>query len=335
MTKRLLALLLAVIMCFVFVGCQDDTQTKDKTNETTATQGVSDSNREGTSTPVLYKANADDGNVVWLFGSIHVGRDDYYPLPDYVMDAYEQSDALAVEFDLNAFEKDISAQTEMLTSMVYTDGTTIGDNIDKEIYDEAVRILEENEVYNSLYDYYMPCMWSSLVDNCLYTKLSIDTENGIDKHLLNLAKKDKKEILEVESAQLQYAMLSGFSPQLQELLLEQSIESYNESDEYKEELNKMQDTWVSGNEKEFSKLISIENELDLHEDEMTEEELELFEEYYNAMIVERNEAMTQYAIDALKSGKEVFICVGAAHIIGEGAIAQNLKELGYKVERVQ
>jgi uncharacterized protein YbaP (TraB family) len=45
--------------------------------------------------------------------------------------------------------------------------------------------------------------------------------------------------------------------------------------------------------------------------------------------------MTEYAEEALKSGKEIFICVGAAHVVGEGAMAEQLRDLGYTVEIVR
>jgi uncharacterized protein YbaP (TraB family) len=45
--------------------------------------------------------------------------------------------------------------------------------------------------------------------------------------------------------------------------------------------------------------------------------------------------MADYAEEAVESGKEVFICVGAAHVVGEGAMADLLEERGYKVELVK
>jgi uncharacterized protein YbaP (TraB family) len=44
--------------------------------------------------------------------------------------------------------------------------------------------------------------------------------------------------------------------------------------------------------------------------------------------------MADYAEEALKSGKEIFICVGAAHVVGEGAVADLLAQRGYTVELV-
>ena len=61
----------------------------------------------------------------------------------------------------------------------------------------------------------------------------------------------------------------------------------------------------------------------------------LYEEYNKAMIVDRNKGMTEYAEQALKSGKEIFICVGAAHVVGKGAMAEQLRDLGYTVEVIR
>ena len=69
--------------------------------------------------------------------------------------------------------------------------------------------------------------------------------------------------------------------------------------------------------------------------EGTEENSEAYHEYTEALTGQRDVDMTQYAVEALQSGEEIFICVGAAHIVGEGAVAENLRELGYTVEIVR
>ena len=44
--------------------------------------------------------------------------------------------------------------------------------------------------------------------------------------------------------------------------------------------------------------------------------------------------LADFAEQALSSGKEIFICVGAAHIVGDGAVADLMSQRGYTVERV-
>jgi len=40
------------------------------------------------------------GNVSYLFGSIHIGSQDMYPMSDRVIEAYQGSDELVVEIDI-------------------------------------------------------------------------------------------------------------------------------------------------------------------------------------------------------------------------------------------
>ena len=317
--RRILSFFIALTICLSLVSCN---------NAAKEEKIPSKQDEKSTSTPLLYKVTDDDGNVTWLFGSIHIGRDDYYPLPDYVLDAYEDSDILAVEADIIEFEDDTEAQMDSLMLMVYRDGTKIDDHIPKKLYEDAKDIIDELDNYMSAYDMYFPVLWSSIIDSFFIEQLGGDSELGIDRHLLEKAKDDGKEIDEIESAEFQYGMMADFSEELQIFLLESSVESYNDKDKAKKEVERMMDLWASGDEKAFAEFIAEED------DEITEKEQEIYEEYQNAMMVERNVSMADYAEDALASGDEVFICVGAAHVIGEGAMAELLTERGYTVEKI-
>ena len=45
--------------------------------------------------------------------------------------------------------------------------------------------------------------------------------------------------------------------------------------------------------------------------------------------------MTAFVEDSLASGEEVFVCVGAAHVVGNGAMVELLRDSGYTVTLVQ
>lgn len=324
MNKRILALLLSFVLCFSLFGCDNRTATP---KESPATATPTNTPEKG-ATPLLYKVTDESGNTIWLFGSIHVGKEEFFPLPDYVMDAFASSEALAVEADIVAFEKDLKGQVAALRNLIYADGTKIKDHVSEETYNSAVEILEENNLYNGLLDTYMPSFWASYIEICTYMKADIDVSLGVDRYFINLANKAEKEILEVESAAFQYGVLGGFSEELQIFLLENAISSYQNLLFTKASLNRLLNLWNAGDEKVFSSYFAEEAAL-------SAAQTPLYEEYQNAMIVSRNDSMTQYAEDALKSGKEIFICVGAAHVVGEGAMAQQLRQLGYTVEIVK
>ncbi len=280
-------------------------------------------------TPILYKVTDGEGNYIWLFGSIHIGKEDFYPLPDYVLNAYNQSDALAVELDAVALQQDMKAQIELMETMLYTDGTTIKDHISPELYNSARKILEENQQYVPAMDYYIPSMWSSAIDNITISKLGLQTDLGIDMHLLNKAKAEGKQILEVESAQLQYNMLASFSAELQEFILNSSVQQGQNPILAKPSYDQLLTLWAQGDEAALDSYLNTQSPL------LTAEQKLLMDEYNDALLTQRNKNMTKYAMAALQSGKKVFICVGAAHVVGRNAVAQQLKALGYTVERVE
>ena len=322
--KKIISLLLIFILCFSLCACEEaeiitpfDTSSPSSSNEPESS---------AKSSPLLYKVTDKSGNVLWLFGSIHVGRDEFYPLPDYVTDAFNSADKLAVEFDIVSYEKDMSAQMQTLRTFLYTDGTTIKDHVSEDAYNKAVKILTDANSYVSMFDQFNASLWTSFLDSILIEKIGADTELGIDRHLINKAFDDKKEIVDVESAESQYEMLAGFSEELQVFLFNETLSSFDDEDLAKKEVTEMMDLWAAGDEKGFAEYLSAE------ENNIPKEQTALYEEYNKAMMTDRNASMTDFAENALKSGEEIFMCVGAAHIVGEGAIAQNLKQLGYTVE---
>lgn len=280
-------------------------------------------------TPAFYKVTDDEGHTVWLMGSIHVGLPSFYPLPAYITDAYKNADALVVECDVVAFSSNLSQQLQALQGMMYHDGSTIGDHLPEELYTYAVEILKEQRQYSSALDVYTPIFWSSAIDNYLTAQMGFDSELGIDMYFLNDAYDTGKEILEIESVEFQYDMLGGFPEQLQVLMLEGSVYNYENPDEAKEQLQALVDAWALGDPEGLYALLSEEGEFE------SEEERELYEIYNDEMIVKRNRNMADYAEEALASGKEVFICVGAAHVVGEGAMADLLQQRGYTVELIR
>lgn len=340
--KKLLCLFLALSLIVCLIGCASTAEPTAEPSKATEAAPSSEPERiqeqendplkstDPAISPLLYKVTDAEGNTLWLFGSIHVGYDYFYPLPDYVYDAYESADAIAFEIDMRALEKDAGAQQQVLSQFMYTDGTTIKDHISPELYTSAVETLESYGSYFPMMDLYKPVMWFMAMDNLLYENVDLDPSLGIDYHLMDKAYADGKKILEVESAQFQYNMLSNFSPELQEFLLNNSVSNLAAPVLAQMSLRLMVKAWECGDEAAFASYFSSQSGIGLPEDDYL-----LYQTYTKAMIDDRNQSMTDFAEDALASGEEVFICVGAAHIVGEGAMADLLAERGYTVELVK
>ena len=339
--KKWLALLLALVLLLCATACDSTSNNRDRDNDNDdnviadtipsdneqpdlSVPSIFEQNGNG---PLLYRVIDDDGDIVWLFGSIHVGYEDFYPLPDYVTDALKGSDGLAVEFDIVNFESDYLAQTNALTKLVYLDGTTIRDHLSEEVYEQAVDAMEDLGIYMSVYDMYMPVLWSSLIDSSLIDEKA--TALGVDRHLIEAAYDLDLPVIDVESADLQYGMMASYSDDLQELLLKSSLDGCADADAYNQEVKDLMDMWAEGDAAALRKYLSSEGE------DLSSEEQPLYEEYNTKMRTERDDNMTDFVLDALDDGEELFVCVGAAHVIGVNGIVDQLQAQGYTVEVVK
>lgn len=277
-------------------------------------------------TPLLYKVTHTNGGVVWLLGSVHVGSPDMYPLPDYVLDAFYAADALAVECDVEAVGE--MTMINCLKQVIYRNGTTIQDHVDSSVYAAAKKVLEENGDYFPELDYYKPVVWADLLSVYSETETGYDGAYGVDLHLLDLAKEKNKRIDEIETAESQYKMLGDFSDNLQQLLLMDALYALEEQDTVAQESLDVVKLWREGNEEALRRELTITIE---------EEEpviAELLEEYKEGMITKRDRVMAEYVEAKLYEAANVFVCVGAAHVVGEGGMIDRLKQWGYTVERV-
>ncbi len=331
--KRIILLLLSLVLLLSLFGCSEaETPAQPTTTAPTvitqppATQATEP--EAETSSPILYRVTDEKGGVAYLLGSIHIGTEEMYPLPDYVLDAYESADALAVECDILEEETDMAEAVEMLMPMVLTDGTTISDYLEEDCYNRAVEILTENISYVPMLDMYKPVMWYMLISNMAVEKAGAKTDLGVDMYFLTDAHETGKTIYEIESAAEQYAVLGNLSMELQALMLESTVCYYDDPESHAY-LREMCHAWAVGD---------AEGILDEGEEDMsafTPEEIALLEEFNESLEGQRNVDMTEYAKEAMASGETVFIVVGAAHILGDDGMANALKEAGYTVMQVE
>ncbi len=292
-------------------------------------------------TPLFYKVTGQNGQTMWLLGTIHVGDHRTGHLPQVIYDAFNAADALAVECDTQAFEEQAEEDEELqeLLSELYTydDGSNTDGHIeDEELYTYALQMMKASGSYNFNTLYFKAHVWQSSLDNFYQQQgYQLTSSKGVDNRLLTMAKDQGKKILEVESNEFQLKMLSGWSEELQEMLLMDTCSV--DYPEYCAGLMELYEAWLAGDEALLTEMISDE----VDTSEMTEEELAeyeqykpLIDEYNNAMGPDRNDDMLKVAIEYLESGDTVFYAVGLAHLLAPDGLVNTLRDAGYTVELV-
>lgn len=285
---------------------------------------------ENKATPLLYKVTGKDGQEMYLMGTIHVGDVKTGFLPQEVYDAFDASDALAVEVDVIAFEEKMENDPELSEQVanyyVNPEGKSTKDLLSEETYEKALKLLKATGSYSETLEYMRPYTWSSVIEDLYMMLGALRPEKGMDMRLLMMAKEQDKKVLEVEETMSHYEMYTNFSQELQEYLLADTVNA--NAIEYCQSVQELYDLWCEGDEAALRQMLSEES------GEMTEEEQALYQEYMDAMIIRRNENMLDVAISYLESGETVFYAVGLAHLLQENGLVDTLREAGYTVEQV-
>ena len=306
--------ILTIAFVLIFTGCQK------KENEI-------DDNKKETATPLFYKISNDENTAtIYLLGSIHAADDSAYPLNETIMSAYENSDYLAVEIDTMAITSNFDLQLELAKKMLYIDGTTIKDELGEELYNKMVEFLETKNSYNNLYDNYKPAFFESLFENVIINDADMDANKGIDAHFLKLAKKDNKNILEIETAEFQYDLLLSNPIELDRLMINSYVDDY---DNNVLEMKELYNAGKKGDIKELEeKLFSSDTE------ELSENEIMMLEHYNQTLITDRNYGMVRALEKYMSEDKNVFCVVGLGHVIGDEGIIKLMQKNGYKIEQL-
>lgn len=274
----------------------------------------------------MWEVTSKDTNAkIYLLGSIHAAKEDTFPLRDTIMDAFEKSDYLAVEFNTTAAMQDTAQLIKCSKLLYYNDGTTIKDHLTEENYTKSKAILEENNMYSPLYDLMNCGFWESLLLEAIMQESNIDYDAGIDSTFIDMATEKGKTILDIESMEFQFGLLSSFSDTYYNMDFKNMLDNI---DGNAEQLNQLYDAWKTGDIAEFLE----EDSEDLNS--LTDEEKQAYDDYEKAMLTDRNIGMADKAEEYLKEDKNVFYVVGFAHMIGDNGIVQLLKDRGYTVKRV-
>lgn len=311
--KRILAWMLIAALLLSAVGC------------TSCVKMAVSQMPEGDKKPVMWKATDADGHTLYLFGTIHVGDGRSDAVLEHIAPTLERCDALAVEFDVVAYQKDLGAAAESMTRFMLTDGTTIEDYLPKELYERSYALLKEAGLLPDLMKTYNLAMWAQLVESAAIVRYSdLDTEHAMDMMLINRAYEKSIPVWEVESAAYQMEVLDSFDDETYLTQIQTTLDSL---ELYGTSLEMMYRVWLSGDRDLFWKMIAAETD-------GSSPEATALEDYNARLINERNVNMAKKAEEYLLSGKTVFFAVGAAHMANEKGIVQLLIDAGYTVEEI-
>jgi uncharacterized protein len=264
----------------------------------------------------LWKVQSSQ-STVYLLGSIHFLKEGVYPLNQTIESAYEASDRLVVEANINDLDKlDLKTLTD---KAFYKDD----DQMEKHVSPATYRLIQKEskrlDMPMDLIRMQKPWFLALSFEATELMRLGYEPQYGVDYHFLAKAQ-GKKEILELESLDEQLSLLSGYSDKEQEQFL---LYTLNTLSSMGGQVEGMVRAWTSGDAQALESIIADAAPPDASLAPVLEK---LFDE--------RNIKMTSKIEGYLSSNGTYFVIVGAGHLVGKRGIVELLKSRGYVVEQL-
>jgi uncharacterized protein len=292
--------LMILLMIFTVMGCAEETAPEE--------------NARG----IFYQVTGGE-NPVYLFGSIHVGEEEMYPLHSSVEEAFEASDVLVMEIDLDNLDEMAMAQ-EMMGYAMYSDGSRMRDSISEDTFNELLSYAEPLGIGEDILDLFRPWYGTMLLTEIAVGRTDLSQEYGVEMYFLN--QKEEREVLGMETVTDQLHPFTLLSEESERRYLEETLA---EMDTVEEDLRKLLEHWEEGDLEYFE---------GLRRQSIDEAETESLQRSQIALLDERDQNMTEKIQEFLESNQEktYFIVAGALHLVGENSVVYNLESLGYQVE---
>ena len=265
----------------------------------------------------LVYAVQSDKVTLYLTGSIHVLREQDYPLPAVLSEVYGKSDVLIMELDLDDLNPLESAALVRSLAMAPSGSSLkslMGEASFNRSMESALALGIDLERFNAVRPWFAALMvleWS-------LRQAGFSPEIGVEQHFLRQAVADKKPVQGLETMEQQLNIFASLSDAEQGLFLEKTLA---ELDQLAVEINKLLEAWKTGEEQALELLL-----------------LDSFDEYpklFDELVDQRNQAWDRQLTEILQHGNQDYmVIVGALHLLGEHGVVELLRQRGFEVHRL-
>jgi len=258
-------------------------------------------------------------NHVWLFGTIHAGKPQWYPLPPAVGEAFDDSTALVVEADIT----DKAKMEESAPAMAYAKPDSLAKHVPPGDYERFLGVLPRYGIPEAQVAQMKPFIAASLLVFAEWTRLGYLPQLGVDEYLLEGAKVAHKPILELEGVAEQAKLMDSLADAQALTILEGTLDAIEKGYAARQ----IEDTvraWHVGDE-----------DLMLEAVRRYDEKVKGAADYEEKFVWSRHGPMLDKISNWLDhSNGPRFVAVGALHLLGPRGLVEGLRARGYTVKRI-
>lgn len=252
------------------------------------------------------------GCRAYILGSIHMLPHGSYPLESRIEKAYSSCARVVFEADMEEAASGHVRQN-MLKAGTYPKGKILRQDISPKTYGLLKEKCDALGVDPAGLQQLRPWLVSLLLASTSLKQQGISPQDGVDAYFFKRARIDEKSMIFLETADQQIQLLTGSLSGRQEELLRQTLE---ELDVVRRSVSELEAAWRRGDVAKVG--------------EITGASLKKYPEIRKKLFSGRNSAWAARIDELLAQQEDVFIVVGAGHLVGKDSLLELLGRKGYK-----
>ena len=258
-------------------------------------------------------------NRAYLFGTLHAGRPEWYPLPKAVEDAFESSKVIVVEADIT----DTASIVKSEAATMYTPPDSLRKHVPPEQYKRFQSLLARYSLGEAEMAQMKPYMAASLLVFTEWARRGFLPAEGVDAYLIKKAKGEVKPLVEIEGIDEQLKLLDSLTDEQNRNMFEGTLAAL-ESNVIEDQIRGMVQAWQDG-----------DPELMLEVARRYNDKVKGAAELEEKFIWSRHPEMLKKIEGYLDGSRDRhFIAVGALHLCGPRGLVEQLRSRGYLVRHV-
>jgi len=261
------------------------------------------------------------GHTLHLFGTMHVGLPEFYPLEPRIASAVAGASVLALEIDPTLDPAGI-AQAMQLHAMLAPGSRTYQD------MPPAFRLRLESALAKASIDpaavaRFKPWLLATTLALVEYAKQGYRPDLSVDLRLAQQARAGKVPVIALESVAAQLSMFDRLSSEEQWRFLDESI-TLIETGKQSAEVRQIVDAWRTADQAGLEAIATrAENDTSL-----------AGKFVQKVMLEERNGPLANKLATLLEEQDNAVAAIGVLHLVGKHSVPAKLRALGLTVERI-
>lgn len=268
----------------------------------------------------LFKVG-DGRHTLYLFGTIHVGSPDFYPLEPRVMAVLDRAGTLALEIDPNGDQAGV--QKAMLAHGVYHGGGPAINDIRPEFRPRLERLFKQFGISPASVAPMKPWLLASVLEVSDFATLGYQSDMAVDSWLSQQAHARNIPVLELESVEKQMALFDRMTLAEQCRFLEDGIVAIEDKDQA-DDAREIARAWRDADKAALDALARKAAEDDTFSGRFVQK----------VLLGERNPALAKNIAALLARENNSLAAIGVLHLVGTGSVPELLRKRGLTVERV-